>query len=152
VREQRRIFGIVLAIALTCAGTTDAAPARMRGWLVAILITGCSDPPATTATCTDTPVSYQHDVVPLIGHCGGEQCHGGIGQSWQYASLVGVATTECHDGRELVVPGDPANSYLIQKLEGAHLCMGVRMPIGGALSQPQIDTIATWICQGADNN
>jgi hypothetical protein len=136
-------------------GHTRCTTARMRCWLVAILITGCggSAMSTTDAGCSETPVSFQHDVVPLIGHCGSEQCHGGLGTSWPYDSLVGVASTQCTDGRELVVPGDPANSYLLQKLDGKHMCMGVRMPrFGQPLTTAQTDTIATWICQGAPNN
>jgi hypothetical protein len=103
--------------------------------------------------CDGRQVSFQHDVVPLIGHCGGEQCHGGIGMSWPYSSLVNKVTMQCGDGRVFVKPGDPANSYLLQKLEGTHMCMGARMPKAGSpLSAAAIQTIADWICEGAPNN
>jgi hypothetical protein len=112
------------------------------------------DPGDAATSCMQQPaVSFQHDVQPLIGRCGGEMCHGGLGGSWPYQSLVSVKTTECADGRVYVKPGDPANSYLIQKLEGSHMCMGVRMPKQGMpLSASQIQTLETWICQGAANN
>jgi len=52
-----------------------------------------------------------------------------------------------------VKPGDPANSYLIQKLEGAPGISGSRMPFGGPfLDQPTIDLIKAWITSGAPNN
>ena len=98
-------------------------------------------------------VSFTTDVVPLIGHCGGEICHGGIGTSWPYASLVNVATMQCTDQRVIVKPGDPMNSYLIQKLDNFDICMGVRMPKAGEpLTAAQLQTLVDWICQGAPNN
>ncbi|MGI9223506.1 MAG: Ig-like domain-containing protein, partial [Woeseiaceae bacterium] len=68
--------------------------------------------------------------------------------STSYALLVGVASTE--DGTVLrVAPGDPDNSYLIQKLEGT-ASVGGQMPLGGTpLSQGTIDIIRQWITDGA---
>lgn len=104
--------------------------------------------------CTQQPpVSFQHDVQPLIGHCGSELCHGGLGSSWPYESLVNVKADQCADGRVYVKPGDPANSYLIQKLDGTEMCMGVRMPkLGDPLPASDMQTLEAWICQGAPNN
>ena len=52
-----------------------------------------------------------------------------------------------------VEPGDPDNSYLIQKLEGAPGIMGSRMPQGGPfLDQATVDMIRQWIMDGAPNN
>jgi len=48
-----------------------------------------------------------------------------------------------------VEPGDPDNSYLIQKLEGT-AGMGGQMPLGGTpLPQADIDVIRQWITDGA---
>jgi hypothetical protein len=55
-------------------------------------------------------------------------------------------------------PGDPANSYLIQKVEGAAGITGSRMPLGcgsagnACLDQATIDMMKTWVTQGALNN
>jgi hypothetical protein len=48
-------------------------------------------------------------------------------------------------------PGDPNASYLYQKIiEGGNIAAGTsRMPIGGALSNEQIETIRNWILAGA---
>lgn len=138
-----RIWIVSLALAAACG--TDSAPAG-------------PGPDAAGAdaatTCGTTPVSFQHDVVPLIGGCGGEMCHGGLGgASWPYAALVGQPSTECDDQRLLVAPGDPAHSYLVQKLTGEGMCTGERMPrLGPPLTAAQVQTIADWICQGAANN
>jgi len=125
--------------------------------LLAVVLVACathstpSPDAGGSGSCPTTAVSFQHDVVPLIGHCGGELCHGGIGTSWPYASLVNQPATQCD--RELVKPGDPSNSYLVQKLDGVDMCSGARMPkLGTPLTPDQMATITTWICQGASNN
>jgi len=49
-----------------------------------------------------------------------------------------------------VAPGDPDNSYLVQKVEGT-AAVGSQMPLGGpALSQSQINDIRQWIQDGAN--
>ena len=49
-----------------------------------------------------------------------------------------------------VAPGDPKNSYLIQKLEGAQGIVGLQMPRNQPpLSQAVIDNIREWISLGA---
>ena len=50
-----------------------------------------------------------------------------------------------------VLPGNPDNSYLIQKLEGTASGGGI-MPPGGALPQATIDTIRQWITDGATDD
>jgi hypothetical protein len=89
-------------------------------------------------------------------------CHTGIGTvppgalnmnaGHTYATLVGVPSGE-QASVEFVAPGDPINSYVIQKLEGASTISGVRMPAGGPyLSQATINQVAAWISAGAQNN
>ena len=48
-----------------------------------------------------------------------------------------------------VTPGDPDNSYLIQKLEGTAAVGGQMPAIGGPLNQAVIDDIRLWITNGA---
>jgi hypothetical protein len=68
-----------------------------------------------------------------------------------YAALVGVASLEV-PSLDRVAPGNPDDSYLIQKLEGT-AAEGVRMPQGGPfLDQATIDQIRDWITSGAPNN
>jgi uncharacterized protein (TIGR03118 family) len=69
-----------------------------------------------------------------------------------FAALVGVSSLEQPAVRR-VKAGDPDNSYLIQKLEGAAGISGSRMPLGGPfLDQATIDQIKSWIQSGAANN
>jgi hypothetical protein len=71
-----------------------------------------------------------------------------------YAALVGPQSTQCTTagGRALVVPGQPADSYLIDKLTGTQMCFGKRMPPLMSLPAAQIQTISDWICSGALND
>jgi hypothetical protein len=53
-----------------------------------------------------------------------------------------------------VVPGDPDNSYIVQKLEGATGIVGRRMPFAGApfLTDGQMLILRRWIAIGAPRN
>jgi hypothetical protein len=66
-----------------------------------------------------------------------------------YSLLVGVPSQE-EPSILRVDPGNPNQSYLILKLEGAAGIVGGQMPLGGPyLPQSTIDTIAQWITNGA---
>jgi hypothetical protein len=65
-----------------------------------------------------------------------------------YNMLVGVPSTEVPSILR-VKPGDPDNSYIIQKLEG-HAAVGGQMPLGGPyLSTATIAFVRQWITDGA---
>jgi hypothetical protein len=70
-----------------------------------------------------------------------------------YGQLVGRASTG-KPGATLVIPGDPDNSYLVKKLEGASDIVGLRMPRnnGPFLTEGQMLVIRRWIAEGAANN
>ena len=85
-----------------------------------------------------------------------EHCHSGanapvglrLDAANSYSLLVGIASGE-RPNLLRVAPGDPNNSYLIQKLEGT-AGIGERMPAGlPALPQADIDVIRQWIADGA---
>jgi hypothetical protein len=107
------------------------------------------------AGCTpsQSSVSFSADVAPLLsGSCSGEACHGSAGWS-DYASITSAHSHECCDGRPLVVPGAPDQSYLVHKLTGHGMCMGLPMPKNGAPLPPaQMQTLYDWICLGAKND
>ncbi|MBW3568476.1 MAG: hypothetical protein KY410_11070, partial [Proteobacteria bacterium] len=84
------------------------------------------------------------------------QCHTGasapqglrLEEGVSYGMLVNVASTEVPSLLR-VEPGNPDDSYLIQKLEGT-AAVGDRMPLGGPyLPQADIDVIRQWITDGA---
>ncbi|WP_395703224.1 hypothetical protein [Aquabacterium sp.] len=65
-----------------------------------------------------------------------------------YALLVGVPSAEA-PGLRRIAPGNPGESYLIQKLEGS-AAVGARMPFGGPyLDAATIAVIRQWIADGA---
>lgn len=64
-----------------------------------------------------------------------------------FANLVGIPSNEVSLFR--VKPGDPKQSYLIQKLEGS-ASVGEQMPFGGPpIPQSTIDFVRQWITDGA---
>jgi hypothetical protein len=66
-------------------------------------------------------------------------------------ALVNVPSVQ-KSGSVLVIPGDPANSYLIQKIKGAGGITGLRMPRNGPpyLTDGQVLVIERWIELGAN--
>jgi hypothetical protein len=94
----------------------------------------------------------------LTPRCSG--CHNGVGAilpgvlnltsaTASFTALVGVASLEV-PSLQRVAAGNPNDSYLIRKLEGAPGIVGSQMPLGGPfLSQATIDSIRLWITNGA---
>lgn len=70
-----------------------------------------------------------------------------------YGNLVG-RVSGAKPGAVRVIPGDPDNSYLVQKLEGAPGIVGQRMPrtTGPFLTEGQMRIIRRWIELGAEND
>jgi hypothetical protein len=66
-----------------------------------------------------------------------------------YALLVNVASAEVPSLLR-VNPGNPDQSYLVQKIQG-NAAVGSRMPANGPpfLSQAQVDLVRAWIAAGA---
>lgn len=92
-------------------------------------------------------------------NCATAGCHAGASapQGLQldaqnsFALLVGVASSEVPTILR-VAPGDPNNSYLIQKLEGT-AAAGGQMPLGRPpLPQSTIDVVRQWIIDGATDD
>jgi mono/diheme cytochrome c family protein len=70
-----------------------------------------------------------------------------------HGRLVGVASGQ-KPGATRVIAGDPNNSYLIQKLEGAQGIIGGRMPRGAGpyLTEGQMLVVRRWVQLGARND
>ena len=113
-------------------------------------------------TCASSTVSLSAQVQPILSaSCAINGCHTGaapqqgmnLSTGMTYANTVNVAAAECSGGRLRVKPGDAANSYIVQKLTNVDLCSGTQMPkTGGPLSSADIQTLSSWICEGAPNN
>lgn len=116
-------------------------------------------PPATTPPPTNTTPSLFQQVQDqvLTPNCTG--CHVGanapqglrLDAGNSYALLVNVASTQMPTLLR-VKPGDPDNSWLVQKIDG-RATIGGRMPLGrAALPQASIDLVRSWIAAGAQMN
>ena len=122
---------------------------------------------AGQCVCSATDVSFSADVQSIFtATCAAIGCHNGVGGPGgrpvgggatsldltlgnAYESLLN-ATSPCGP---VVLPGEPDSSLLIGKLTGTEVCMGTQMPKGDPpLAGSLIETISTWICQGAQNN
>ena len=110
---------------------------------------GSEEIPDTSAHQSDS-VSFVNDVRPIINkyHCA--SCHptnGGFNVSTYQTILAGGT----HGNT--VIPGNGEGSNLIKKLRGT-ASFGDRMPRSGPpfLTDTEIQTISTWIDQGAKNN
>ena len=86
-------------------------------------------------------------------------CHAGAGApeglqldaAHSYNLLVGVPSVE-QPNLLRVKPSDPANSYMLHKIEGAPGIVGGQMPLGETpLPQATIAAISQWIANGAPN-
>ena len=127
--------------------------------LAATLLAACEhDDPVSTGPPTPTLTGIQNQIFTMT--CALSGCHLGdnvpsglnltAGQSWD--NLVNVQSGGV-PGIDRVEPGDPDNSYLVMKLEGASGIVGQRMPLGGnPLSSDQIGAIREWIEAGAEDN
>jgi hypothetical protein len=144
-------------------------------------------PYESDADLTTPTVSFQTDVLPTLQFsCGiaGATCHGapsvaisqqrpflgyfdgGTDASQIVNGMVGVTSNE-DPSMAVVKADDPANSYLVHKIDGdqctlASQCAasqtqytncGLQMPYSSQpLDQPTRDTIRRWVAQGAKNN
>lgn len=103
------------------------------------------------------------ETTDVAGRIACVQCHTNVGRtpagglnllsSSSYAALVGVGSV-LRPGATRVIPGDPTNSFLVQKLDGTQGNFGRRMPFNGPpyLTDGQILVVRRWIEVGAPNN
>lgn len=108
-------------------------------------------PPVVTPAPTATPggdatVRYRRDVQPIFDRrC--VRCHGG--QAGLYLDSYDHVMAGSVRG-PVVVPGNPAASELVRRIQGLSQ---PRMPMGAPpLSPEEIQTIVTWVAEGAPNN
>lgn len=99
-------------------------------------------------TGKEDPVDYSTQVKPIINkHC--ISCHGGVKKNGGFSLLFeeeAMANTE--SGHPAIIPGDPENSPLIQRLKESD--PELRMPYQKPpLTKKEIKTMETWVKQGA---
>jgi hypothetical protein len=131
---------------------------------VALALTGCAGKgtgldsngrPSSgggTGAITADFASIQDNVftpICTVCHAGGGAPQGlRLDSANSYNLLVNVPSNEVPSLMR-IKPGDPDNSYLVQKIEG-HASVGAQMPLGGPpLSTEQIAAIRQWVTDGA---
>jgi hypothetical protein len=138
--------------------------------MLVISAVGCDeqlrDVAGPTPNLQPTLASIQREIFSTqdsTGRLACTQCHTSAGRTpsaglnlidgQSYQALVGRASSG-RSGVTLVVPGDPANSYLLKKLDGSTDIAGVRMPRGAGpfLTAGQLSIIRRWIELGAKND
>jgi hypothetical protein len=133
----------VLAAALTlslvaCSGSEDD-PAGGGGGPDAGNTPGACDP-------ADVPTQI------LATSCASASCHSAEARAGQLdlatadlaSRLVDVNAACDVTNKVLVAPGDPAASYLLEKL-GPNPTCGSRMPVGTPLTEEQLGCVSAWI-------
>jgi hypothetical protein len=91
--------------------------------------------------------SFGNDVLPIfIEYC--VICHGSAG-NWDSTSYEAVMTSGDH--APVVIPGDPEESSLAQRILGTQTEGGL-MPPAGRIPGEMIDVILDWIMAGALDN
>lgn len=119
------------------------------GLLAAGLLAGCGD------ELSDIPTTDQLQSQIFTPRCATAGCHtsdamqGGLSlEAPVRAKLVGVESSQVT--RPLVDPGNPGNSYLMDKVRGTMTAGGTMiMPPSGSLSDEDIALIQQWIEAGA---
>ena len=141
--------GIALSLALlaACAGNGDGLDANGQP-----LVPGGS---ASLPLSADFESIQENIFTPIcsVCHAGASAPEGlRLDAADSYNLLVGVPSTEV-PSLDRVKPGDPTDSYIIQKLQG-HAAVGAQMPDGCPTTQPclsatTIGFIQQWITNGA---
>lgn len=109
-------------------------------------LVGEDAPVETTEPPAEAP-SFSADILPIFdSKC--SMCHGSLG-GWDGTSYESVMTTG--DNAPVVIPGDPENSLLAQKLLGTQ-SEGNIMPPGNPLPEDEIQLVLDWIAAGAPDN
>lgn len=118
----------------------------------ALVAPDASAPDATVPDAGAPVPTFATVFTQVLSGCG---CHsagaGGLtfgNEQATYNALVNIAS-RC-GGRPLVTPGDPANSFLHDKVANASPACGSRMPRGGrALPAATVQILTDWIAAGA---
>ena len=150
VRHSNSMFGVITAafaatalLLAGCAGNGQGLDANGQP-----LQPGSSGSGPLTAEF-DSIQAHVFTPICTVCHIGASAPHGlHLDAASSYNLLVGVPSDEVPSLLR-VKPGDPSNSYVIQKLEG-HAAVGERMPLGGPyLADDVIAVIRQWITDGA---
>lgn len=128
-----------------------------------IIITGCSDSIVESAASIDENREIE-DIAPTFTEiqsdifnqsCAFSGCHvsGSVNPDLSGNSHNNIVNKVSSTGMNYITPNDPANSYLLQKIQGSSGISGLRMPLNASpIPQNNIDAVIQWINDGAQNN
>jgi hypothetical protein len=136
-----------------------------------LMVAGCENVNKLSTLTGPTPnlaptfSSIQRDIIQASDSAGRSSCtlcHTSVGRAPSagldlsgnsFGQLVNVGSRN-KPGATMVIPGDPDNSYLIQKLEGTAGIVGLRMPRNGPpfMTDGQVQIVRRWILLGAKND
>jgi hypothetical protein len=130
------------------AGADRASPTDPRAAV-------CAKTDAGAATITFAQIQQVFDDNCITCHGYGAPLNLTAGQSWK--DLVGQSAPSPDScGGTLVAPGDPAGSYLYEKLVSSGPCYGAQMPLGEFFSDPLpscvVAMVGQWIQKGAPSS
>ncbi|MDE1981553.1 MAG: hypothetical protein KGJ15_01775 [Betaproteobacteria bacterium] len=120
-----------------------------------VLLGVCAALSATVLpACGQHEVSYQHEVLPILkASC--FECHTPGGVGYEKSKLDMSSYDTLMKGTQfgpVVKPGDTLTSVLVMLIEN-RADVSIHMPYQrNLLPQKSIDTIKTWVAQGAKNN
>lgn len=140
---RRSSFILLLAVITACGGGSSTGPEP--------------DPDPDPTPNPDRPVSFSEDIQPIFnGNCAVSGCHdsatqeSGVNFSSYDAALSSMGVQY---GTEVINPGNPNNSPIVDKISNENPEFGERMPLNRQpLSDAEIDSIFAWINDGAPNN
>ena len=147
MKTSLRIFGMLCLAAAMVGGCGGGSGSGLDGNGRPL---GEGDDPSGPLTPSFGSIqSHVFTPVCSVCHAGGAAPEGlRLDAANSYAMLVGVSSVEVSSLKR-VAPGDPDNSYIVQKIEG-HAAVGARMPFGGPyLDANTIAMIRQWITNGA---
>ena len=97
----------------------------------------------------EAQVDYATQVQPIFNaNC--TSCHGSNGGVDLRSFSALMSSVGNNYGTNVVVPGNPDASGLVDKIENANPQFGNSMPPNGSLAQTEIDMIRLWISEGAN--
>ena len=123
-------------------------PNCSRAVLWTILTLSISGAQAAPEVPVPATIEFNRDIRPILS----DKCYTCHGPGKQMGTVrfdrEEVAKHELSGGRHAIVPGDPANSLIIQRVTATSPT--VRMPMGGEpLSARDVELLRRWIEQGA---
>lgn len=138
-------FGACVAMSLTACPSDDTAEEAGDE---------AGETAGDDASEEGTELSFESDVYPVITascscHVAGAPADLAMPDAGTaYANLVGVASSQ-EPGSSRVAAGDPAASYIVQKIQGT-ASTGDPMPPSGSLSAADEALVLDWIEAGAN--